>query len=207
MLLSLNLFFIYVKLATEDKVFKYCEVNKMDKTIYEQSYAAISELYEIAKLKKGDIVVIGCSTSEVVGSTIGTNSSFETAGEIFKGLHDFTESKGIYLAIQCCEHLNRAIITERAAVPFAEIVNVVPQPKAGGSLATQAYTAFKEPVALEEIKADAGLDIGFTLIGMHLKKVAVPVRLKNNSIGEATVLAARTRAKYIGGPRAMYNEE
>ena len=179
----------------------------MDKTIYEQSYAAISELYEIAKLKKGDIVVIGCSTSEVVGSTIGTNSSFETAGEIFKGLHDFTESKGIYLAIQCCEHLNRAIITERAAVPFAEIVNVVPQPKAGGSLATQAYTAFKEPVALEEIKADAGLDIGFTLIGMHLKKVAVPVRLKNYSIGEATVLAARTRAKYIGGPRAMYNEE
>lgn len=179
----------------------------MDRIIYEQSYAAISELYEIAKLKKGDIVVIGCSTSEVVGSTIGTNSSFETAGEIFKGLHDFAESKGIFLAIQCCEHLNRAIITERAAVPFAEIVNVVPQPKAGGSLATQAYAAFKEPVALEEIKADAGLDIGFTLIGMHLKKVAVPVRLKNNSIGEATVLAARTRAKYIGGPRAMYNEE
>lgn len=179
----------------------------MDKTIYEQSYAAISELYEIAKLKKGDIVVIGCSTSEVVGSTIGTNSSFETAGEIFKGLHDFAESKGIFLAIQCCEHLNRAIITERAAVPFAEIVNVVPQPKAGGSLATQAHAAFKEPVALEEIKADAGLDIGFTLIGMHLKKVAVPVRLKNNTIGSATVLAARTRAKYIGGPRAMYNEE
>ena len=179
----------------------------MDRIIYEQSYAAISELYEIAKLKKGDIVVIGCSTSEVVGSTIGTNSSFETAGEIFKGLHDFAESKGIFLAIQCCEHLNRAIITERAAVPFAEIVNVVPQPKAGGSLATQAYAAFKEPVALEEIKADAGLDIGFTLIGMHLKKVAVPVRLKNNTIGEATVLAARTRAKYIGGPRAMYNEE
>ena len=179
----------------------------MDRIIYEQSYAAISELYEIAKLKKGDIVVIGCSTSEVVGSTIGTNSSFETAGEIFKGLHDFAESKGIFLAIQCCEHLNRAIITERAAVPVAEIVNVVPQPKAGGSLATQAYSAFKEPVALEEIKADAGLDIGFTLIGMHLKKVAVPVRLKNNSIGEATVLAARTRAKYIGWPRAMYNEE
>ena len=179
----------------------------MDRTIYEQSYAAISELYEIAKLKKGDIVVIGCSTSEVVGSTIGTNSSFETAGEIFKGLHDFTESKGIYLAIQCCEHLNRAIITERAALPFAEIVNVVPQPKAGGSLATQAYAGFEEPVALEEIKADAGLDIGFTLIGMHLKKVAVPVRLKNNKIGSATVLAARTRAKYIGGARAMYNEE
>lgn len=179
----------------------------MNNNIYEQSYAAISELYEIAKLREGSIVVIGCSTSEVVGSTIGTNSSFETAGEIFKGLYDFAKSKGIYLAIQCCEHLNRAIITERAALPFAEIVNVVPQPKAGGSLATQAYAVFNEPVALEEIKADAGLDIGFTLIGMHLKKVAVPVRLKNNKIGSATVLAARTRAKYIGGARAMYNEE
>ena len=179
----------------------------MNKTIYEQSYAAISELYEIAKLKEGSIVVIGCSTSEVVGSTIGTNSSYETAGEIFKGLQDFAKSKGIFLAIQCCEHLNRAIITERKAVPFAEIVNVKPQPKAGGSLATQAYESFSEPVALEEIKADAGLDIGFTLIGMHLKKVAVPVRLKNNVIGSATVLAARTRAKYIGGPRAFYNEE
>lgn len=179
----------------------------MNNNIYEQSYAAISELYEIAKLREGSIVVIGCSTSEVVGSTIGTNSSFETAGEIFKGLYDFAKSKGIYLAIQCCEHLNRAIITERAALPFAEIVNVVPQPKAGGSLATQAYAGFNEPVALEEIKADAGLDIGFTLIGMHLKKVAVPVRLKNNKIGSATVLAARTRAKYIGGARAMYNEE
>ena len=178
----------------------------MNNNIYEQSYAAISELYEIAKLREGSIVVIGCSTSEVVGSTIGTNSSFETAGEIFKGLYDFAKSKGIYLAIQCCEHLNRAIITERAALPFAEIVNVVPQPKAGGSLATQAYAGFNEPVAVEEIKADAGLDIGFTLIGMHLKKVAVPVRLKNNKIGSATVLAARTRAKYIGGARAMYNE-
>ena len=179
----------------------------MNNNIYEQAYAAISELYEVAKLKAGNIVVIGCSTSEVVGSKIGTNSSFETAGEIFKGLHDFAQSKGIFLAIQCCEHLNRAIITEHEAVPFAEIVNVVPQPKAGGSLATQAHAAFKNPVALEEIKADAGLDIGFTLIGMHLKKVAVPVRLENNKIGEATVLAARTRAKYIGGPRAMYNEE
>ncbi len=179
----------------------------MNNNIYEQSYAAISELYDIAKLKEGSIVVIGCSTSEVVGYTIGTNSSFETAGEIFKGLYDFAKSKGIYLAIQCCEHLNRAIITERAAVPFADIVNVFPQPKAGGSLATHAYADFEEPVALEEIKADAGLDIGFTLIGMHLKKVAVPVRLNNNKIGAATVLAARTRPKYIGGARAIYNNE
>lgn len=179
----------------------------MNTSIYEQTQAAISELCECAKLKPGNIVVVGCSTSEVVGSTIGTNSNFEVAGEIFRALHDYTKSKGFYLAIQCCEHLNRAIIIEQAAVPSAEPVNVVPQPKAGGSLATQAYTGFHSPVAIEEIKADAGLDIGFTLIGMHLKKVAVPLRLKHNTIGKATVLAARTRPKFIGGSRAIYKDE
>lgn len=179
----------------------------MNKSIYDETKAAISELCEVAKLKEGDIVVVGCSTSEVVGFRIGTNSSYDVAGEIFKALNDYTKSNGIYLAIQCCEHLNRAIITEREAVPFAEYVNVVPQPKAGGSLATQAYHGFTNPVALEEIKADAGLDIGLTLIGMHLKKVAVPLRLINNKIGEATVVAARTRPKFIGGVRATYNEE
>ncbi len=176
-------------------------------TVYEQTKAAIAELCEKAKLKEGSLVVVGCSTSEVVGSKIGTNSSPAVAGEIFRALHDYTESKGLFLAIQCCEHLNRAIITERGAVPFAEPVNVVPQPKAGGSLATQAYASFDDPVAVEEIKADAGLDIGFTLIGMHLKKVAVPLRLENNTIGEAMVLAARTRPKFIGGARAVYDEE
>lgn len=179
----------------------------MNKSIYDETKAAISELCEVAKLKEGNIVVVGCSTSEVVGSRIGTNSSYDVAGEIFKALNDYTKSNGIYLAIQCCEHLNRAIITEREVVPFAEYVNVVPQPKAGGSLATQAYHGFTNPVALEEIKADAGLDIGLTLIGMHLKKVAVPLRLVNNKIGEATVVAARTRPKFIGGVRATYNEE
>lgn len=179
----------------------------MNKSIYEQTTEVIKELCEKAGLKQGGIVVIGCSTSEVVGSVIGTNSNFEVAGEIFKALHDYTTSKGFYLAVQCCEHLNRAIITERNAVPFAEIVNAVPQPKAGGSLATHAYHSFEEPVAVEEIKADAGLDIGFTLIGMHLKKVAVPLRLENNKIGEATVVAARTRPKFIGGARAAYDEE
>ena len=176
-------------------------------TIYEQTTAVVSELYEKAKLKKGNIIVVGCSTSEVVGSVIGTNSNVEVAGEIFKALHDFTKSKEVYLAIQCCEHLNRAIIVEQEAVPFAEPVNVVPQPKAGGSLATQAYAAFSHPVAIEDIKADAGLDIGFTLIGMHLKKVAVPLRLEHHTIGEAMVIAARTRAKFIGGERAMYDGE
>ncbi len=174
-------------------------------TIYEQTKSVITELCEKAGLKAGNIVVVGCSTSEVVGSTIGTNSNYDVAGEIFTALYDVCKDRKIYLAIQCCEHLNRAIITERAALPFAEAVNVVPQPKAGGSLATQAYKAFEKPIAVEEIKADAGIDIGFTLIGMHLKKVAVPLRLENNTIGEALVVAARTRPKFIGGERAVYN--
>lgn len=179
----------------------------MNNSIYAQAQAAISELWETAKLKPGGIVIIGCSTSEVMGSRIGTNSSLDVAGEIFHGLYDFARDKDLYLAIQCCEHLNRAVITERNAVPFAEAVNVIPQPKAGGSLATQAYAGFSDPVAVEEIKADAGLDIGMTLIGMHLKKVAVPVRLHNNRIGEALVIAARTRPKFIGGSRAVYDPD
>lgn len=176
-------------------------------TIYEETYASAAELYEKAGLKRGSILVIGCSTSEVTGAKIGTNSSMETAGEICRALFDFARERGVYLAVQCCEHLNRAVITERSAVPGAEIVNVVPQPKAGGSLATCAYAAFEDPVAVEEIRADAGLDIGLTLIGMHLKKVAVPVRLTQNRIGEAMVLAARVRPKFIGGNRAVYDED
>ncbi len=175
--------------------------------IYQQTKAAAQELVEKAKVKPGQILVVGCSTSEVLGAKIGTNSSPDTAGHIFKALYDCAKNNGFYLAIQCCEHLNRAIITERAAVPNAEIVNVVPQTKAGGSLATAAYAAFENPVAVEQISADAGLDIGLTLIGMHLKKVAVPVRLENNRIGDALVVAARTRPKFIGGIRAMYAEE
>lgn len=178
----------------------------MKSLIYNETKAAIEELCDKAGLTAGCIVVVGCSTSEVLGSKIGTNSNPEVAGEIFKALHDCTQSRGLYLAVQCCEHLNRAIITERKAVPFAEAVNVVPQPKAGGSLATQAYAGFEAPVAVEEIRADAGLDIGFTMIGMHLKKVAVPLRLENNKIGEAMVLAARTRPKFIGGARAQYDD-
>ena len=178
----------------------------MNPTIYDQTKAAMKELCEKAKLRAGSIVVVGCSTSEVVGAKIGTNSNPDVAGEIFRALHDYAGENGLFLAIQCCEHLNRAIITERRAVPFAEPVNVVPQPKAGGSLATKAYAGFDDPVAVEEIKADAGLDIGFTMIGMHLKKVAVPLRLENNTIGAAMVLAARTRPKFIGGARAVYDE-
>ena len=174
--------------------------------IYAQTRAVIEELAEKATVRPGQIVVVGCSTSEVLGSKIGTNSNPDTAGRIFAALHDCAKSRGFYLAIQCCEHLNRAVITERGAVPGAEIVNVVPQPKAGGSLATAAYAGFHDPVAVETIRADAGMDIGFTLIGMHLKQVAVPVRLEHNRIGEALIIAARTRPKFIGGIRAMYDE-
>ena len=178
----------------------------MQEQLMIQAKAVITELIEKAKLKKGDIVVIGCSTSEIVGSKIGTNSSRDTAKVVFEAIYEVILEKGLYLAAQCCEHLNRAIVVERQAVPFAETVNVIPQPKAGGSFATQAYQHFKDPVIVEEIKADAGLDVGSTLIGMHLKKVAVPLRLENRTIGEATVVAARTRPKLIGGARAVYDE-
>lgn len=179
----------------------------MIKELSSQAKAVMEELIEKAKLKSGDIVVIGCSTSEIVGSKIGTNSSPDTANTVFEAIYDCANKYGIKLAFQCCEHLNRAIIVERDTVPNAETVNVVPQPKAGGSMATRAYERFENPVVVEEIKADAGIDIGFTLIGMHLKKVAVPLRLENNRIGEALVLAARTRPKFIGGTRAIYDED
>lgn len=172
-----------------------------------QAEQMIKEFVEVAELKKGDLMVIGCSSSEIVGGKIGKNSSFETAEYVFNGIYPYLKEKGIYLAAQCCEHLNRAIIIEKAAVPFAETVNVVPQPKAGGSFATRAYKHFETPVAVEEIKADAGIDIGLTLIGMHLKKVAVPLRLEHKMIGNALVTAARTRPKFIGGVRAVYNQE
>lgn len=175
--------------------------------IYLQAKAVMEELVEKANVIPGNIVVVGCSTSEVLGAKIGTNSSPDTANQIFQALSDCAKEHGFFLAIQCCEHLNRAIITERVAVPNAEIVNVVPQPKAGGSLATAAYAGFEAPVALEQISADAGIDIGLTLIGMHLKQVAVPVRLQHNRIGDALVVAARTRPKFIGGIRAVYDEQ
>lgn len=176
-------------------------------SIYEQTSAAINELCEKAKLKPGNIVIVGCSTSEVVGQRSERTQTMRWRAKSAAHFSTVPRMRGIYLAVQCCEHLNRAVITERAAVPFAEPVNAVPQPKAGGSLATQAYAAFTDPIALEEIKADAGLDIGFTLIGMHLKKVAVPLRLENNTIGETMIIAARTRPKFIGGVRAKYDEE
>ena len=176
----------------------------MNTEIYNQAKQAAEEIIAAAGLKKGDILVVGCSPSEVAGGVIGHDSSLETAEQVFGGIYEATQKSGVYLAAQCCEHLNRAICVEREAVPNAETVCVVPQPKAGGSFATTAYRTFKDPVMLEEIRADAGLDIGGTLIGMHLKRVAVPVRLSLDHIGSAILLAARTRPKYIGGERAKY---
>lgn len=176
----------------------------MNTEIYNQAKQAAEEIIAAAGLKRGDILVVGCSSSEVAGGVIGHDSSLETAEQVFGGIYEATQKSGVYLAAQCCEHLNRAICVEREAVPNAETVCVVPQPKAGGSFATTAYRTFKDPVMLEEIRADAGLDIGGTMIGMHLKRVAVPVRLSLDHIGSAILLAARTRPKYIGGERAKY---
>lgn len=169
---------------------------------------AVLELVEVANLKKGNILVVGCSTSEVIGSKIGTDSVPEVAESIVKAIKEVLDPKGIFLAAQCCEHLNRAIIVEQEVTENLRIdaVNVVPQPKAGGSFATAVYKSLKSPVAVEKICADAGLDIGQTLIGMHLKEVAVPVRLNVKKIGEAIITAARVRPKFIGGSRAVYDE-
>lgn len=174
----------------------------------QESYAAAIEIMEVSNLKEGNLFVVGCSTSEVTGGKIGTTSSPEAAAAVFKGIYRAANEKKVYLAAQCCEHLNRALIMEReAAEKYGyEEVNVMPQPKAGGSFATQASSAFADAVAVEHIKAHAGMDIGDTLIGMHLKDVAVPVRIAQKKIGEAHVVCARTRAKFIGGSRAVYDE-
>ncbi len=189
----------YSVFHTDDKAFL--------EEIKKEAEEAASEILEKARLKKGNIAVIGCSTSEILGDDLGGHSTPEIAQAVFDGINSVFKPKGIYIAAQCCEHLNRAIIIEREAVPFLQIVNAVPQPKAGSSFAAAAYKSFKDPVAVEEIKADGGLDIGGTLIGMHLKAVAVPVRLKQRNIGKAIVLAARVRPKFIGGERAVYDEE
>lgn len=176
--------------------------------IGEEAYRAAKEILDVAQLVPHQIFVVGCSTSEVSGAGIGTFSSPEMAEVVFGGIYQATQEAGVYLAAQCCEHLNRALIVEKelAAMYGLETVNVVPQPKAGGSFATAAYKAFEQPVAVEHIKAHAGMDIGDTLIGMHLRDVAVPVRIRTDRIGDAHVVCARTRAKFIGGNRAVYDE-
>lgn len=171
-----------------------------------QARTAVTELLDAAGLRAGHLFVVGCSSSEVLGGHIGKASSREAADAVFAGIYPVLRERGIYLAAQCCEHLNRALIVESACAEQYgyDPVCVVPQPKAGGSFAARAWQAFEHPAAVEHIRAHAGLDIGGTLIGMHLREVAVPVRLSLDHVGRAVLLAARTRPKFIGGSRAVY---
>lgn len=171
-----------------------------------QTRTAVTELLDAAGLKAGNLFVVGCSSSEVLGGRIGKASSQEAARAVFDGIYPVLQERGIWLAAQCCEHLNRALIMEGACAERYgyEPVCVVPQPKAGGSFAVQAWQNFQSPTAVEHIRAHAGLDIGGTLIGMHLRDVAVPVRLSLDHIGQAILLCARTRPRFIGGSRAVY---
>ena len=176
--------------------------------IRRQSRQAMEELLAAADTAPGDIVVVGCSSSEILGEHIGHGSSFETARAVLEGLLPPLKEKGLYLAAQCCEHLNRSLVVERAAVDrWEQLVNVVPQPKAGGSFATAAWQAFDAPCAVCQVSAAAGLDIGDTFIGMHLRRVAVPMRLSLTAIGSAHLTAARTRPPYVGGARAVYTAD
>ena len=178
------------------------------KQITRQARQAATELLAVAGLQKGDVFVVGCSSSEIVGGQIGHDSSLEAAQAVYEGIAPVLAERGVWLAAQCCEHLNRALILEREAARAYgwEEVCVVPRPHAGGSWATTCWKRFAHPVAVEEIRAHAGLDIGGTLIGMHLRRVAVPVRLSLDHIGKAHILCARCRPKYIGGERAVYQK-
>ncbi len=175
--------------------------------IKNQLEKAFDELISQSSFENGDILVVGCSTSEVLGEKIGTSGSIETAREIFETLRNKCSENGLYLACQCCEHLNRALVVEKesAKIKGFTIVRAVPHEKAGGSFATAAYRGFENPVLVEEITAQLGIDIGSTLIGMHLERVAVPVRTSIKKIGEAPVTFAKVRPKYIGGERAKYS--
>lgn len=172
---------------------------------------ALTELLDVANLKEEDIVVIGCSTSEVVGKRIGKGSDVKVAESIMSALLPLIKEHKLFLAIQCCEHLNRGLVVEeRCAEKYdLDIVSVIPHAKAGGSMGQYAMETFDNPVMVESIKsrAKAGIDIGDTLIGMHLKRVAVPVRLSVKEIGEAHVTSAYTRPPLIGGARAIYSKD
>jgi len=174
--------------------------------IQSQTAQVIEELLTIANLAPGDLFVVGCSTSEVLGKQIGKAGSLEVAAVLFDGIYPALSALGISLAVQCCEHLNRALVVERqvALAKGFTIVTAVPHPTAGGSFAAFAWTQCADPVLVESIQAQAGLDVGGTLIGMHLAPVAVPVRLEIRQVGDAPILAAKTRPKLIGGARACY---
>ncbi len=180
----------------------------MTKNYAQDAACAIQQLLAAAKCEEGDIIVVGCSTSEVVGEHIGTAPVLDVASEILSAILPPIHERGLFLAAQCCEHLARALVVEKAAMAAhrLERVNALPQPKAGGSFATAAWAALNEPVLVRAVSAGAGLDIGHTLIGMHLRAVAVPVRLSITHIGAAPLVAARTRPAFVGGERAVYDD-
>ncbi len=169
-------------------------------------YQALEELLAVAKLKPEQIVVIGCSTSEILGERIGKASSLEVAKALLESILPLISKNKLFLAVQGCEHINRALVVEAKCVEKynLEQVNVVPHIHAGGGFAAAVYASFKDPVMVENIRADAGMDIGDTFIGMHLKEVAVPIRSEIKNIGKAHLTMARTRTRYIGGERAKY---
>ena len=176
-------------------------------TIRQSVRTAMAELLDLAKVREGQLFVVGCSTSEVMGKKIGTDSHIDVAQILFDEIYKAVKAKGLNLAVQCCEHINRALVMERSAVTWEEEVNVVPQRHAGGAMAVTAYERFDDPVMVEFIKADAGLDIGDTAIGMHIKHVQVPIRPVLRSIGQAHVTALASRPKLIGGARAQYPQD
>lgn len=180
------------------------------KEIEEQASQAVKEIAEAAHLHKGQLFVVGCSTSEVLGDKIGTHSSMDVANALYKGISSQLNARGIFLAAQCCEHLNRALVVEREVMEKYDLeqVNAIPQPDhAGGAFGTTAYQNMKDPVLVEDIqaRADAGMDIGGTLIGMHIHPVVVPLRISLDHIGNAILICARRRPKYTGGQRAIYD--
>ncbi|WP_040206983.1 TIGR01440 family protein [Neobacillus jeddahensis] len=168
--------------------------------------AIVTEFKDQVGLKPGLLLVVGCSTSEVIGERIGTSGTVDVAEMIFRVLSKLQAETGIQLAFQCCEHLNRALVVERSVADARglEEVTVVPVRTAGGAMATYAFANLNEAAVVEFVKADAGIDIGHTLIGMHLKHVAVPIRVKQKNVGHAYVTLAKARPKLIGGARAIY---
>lgn len=181
------------------------------KDIERQSKTAVLEILKEARLTKGSIFVIGCSSSEILGDQIGTATNLDSAKAVFDGIIPVLKEQGIFPAVQCCEHLNRALVVERSILEKYDFeqVNAIPQPNhAGGALATVAYQNFDDPILVESIKgkADAGIDIGGTMIGMHMHNVVVPMRISLRKIGEAPIICARHRPKYVGGQRAIYDE-
>ncbi|USK62147.1 TIGR01440 family protein [Peribacillus asahii] len=175
----------------------------------EQLRTILTEFQDAAHLNDKHLFVIGCSTSEVIGKRIGTEGTLAVAEMVYSELQAFQLQTGVGLAFQCCEHLNRALVLPReiAEQRGYEEVSVVPVRKAGGSMATYAYQQLNNPVVVEHITAEAGIDIGDTFIGMHIKHVAVPIRTSIKEVGHAHVTLAKTRPKLIGGERAVYTND